>query len=61
MHVQTNNDSSRNIHSLLISKVLSRIGFSDLLEVKKLDREKVLAELNTKEAANHLVDHQLLG
>jgi len=56
VHVySTNEDPSGPMHPLLISRSLSRIAYSDIKEIKKIGRGKVLAEMNSAKSANNLV------
>jgi len=56
VHVYSNNEDSMNsTHPLLISRILSQIAYSDIKEIKKIGRGKVLAEMSTAKAANNLV------
>jgi len=52
-HSEDSNASSA--HPLLISRVLSQIAYSNIKEIKKIDRGKVLAEMKSIKAANELV------
>jgi len=52
----TNDDPTKSIHSLLISRVLSQIAYVDAIkEIKKIGRGKVLAEMSTAKAVNNLM------
>jgi len=51
---------STTLHPLHISRILSQIYPRDVLEIKKVDRNKILAEMCTYEAANRLVENKIL-
>jgi len=48
-------------HPLHISRILSQICSRGVLEVRKADRNKVIAEMCSYEAANKLVDNKFLS
>jgi len=48
-------------HPLHISRVLSQVSPREILEIKKLGRDKVLAQMNSYEAANRLVSNNILS
>jgi len=50
----TNDDPTKSIHPLLITRVFSQIAYVDIKEIKKIGRGKVLAEMSTAKAANNL-------
>jgi len=43
------------MHPLLISRALSQIAYADIKEIKRIGRGKILAEMNSYNAANNLV------
>jgi len=45
---------------LLISRTLSHIAYSDIKEIKRIGRGKVLAEMKSVKAANNLVQNPQL-
>jgi len=51
------NSSSSPAHPLLISRRLSQIAYSDIKEIKRIGRGKVLAEMKSMKAANSLVQN----
>jgi len=56
IHVHSYTEDSLNpTHLLLISRTLSRIACSDIKEIKKLGRGKVLVEMASAKSANNLV------
>jgi len=55
IHVHSCEDSPYPTHPLLISRTLSRIAYSDIKEIKKLGRGKVLVEMVSAKSANNLV------
>jgi len=48
------------MHLLLISKLLSKIAYADIKEIKKIDRGKILAEMLSASTANKLIDNPIL-
>jgi len=61
IHVYSHNEdlSSSPTHPFLISRTLSQIAYSDIKEIKKIGRGKILAEMKAK-AANCLVQNPKL-
>lgn len=58
VHVQaTDAENTRSLHPLNISQIISIIVYSEFLEVRKIGRGKILAELRGMEAANRLVSN----
>jgi len=56
VHVYSiNKDSLNPTYLLLISRTLSQIAYSDIKEIKKVRRGKILAEMTTVKATNNLV------
>jgi len=56
IHVHSVSEGSLNpTHPLLISRTLSHIAYSDIKEIKKLGRGKVLVELTSAKSANNLI------
>jgi len=59
VHVYSNNNNIDPqigpMHPLLISRTLSKIAYSEIKEIKKIGRGKVLAEMTSAKAANNLV------
>jgi len=56
VHVHSQSENSLNLtHPLLISRTLSRLAYSNIKEIKKLGRGKVLVEMDTAKSANNLV------
>jgi len=51
------NDPAKSLHPLLISRALSRIAYSEIKEIKKIDRGKVLVEMTSAKAANDLTNN----
>jgi len=47
-------------HPLLISRTLSQIAYSDIKEIKRIGRGKILAEMISANAANNLVQNPKL-
>jgi len=60
VHVQSTQDSGSS-YPLHISRVLSQIFPRDILEIKKVGRNKVQVQTNTYEAANRLVSNGSLS
>jgi len=52
--------SSNPAHPLLISRTLSQIAYSDIKEIKRIGRGKVLVEIKSVKAANSLVQNPQL-
>jgi len=48
------------MHPLLISRTLSQIAYSEIKEIKKIGRGKILAEMISANAANNLVQNHKL-
>jgi len=59
VHVYSNNNNIdpqiEPMHPLLISRTLSKIAYSEIKEIKKIGRGKILAEMTSAKAANNLV------
>lgn len=55
-----NNSNSEAAHPLLVSKLIANIAFNDIIELKKIGKGKIMAELKTAKAANNLVSSDLL-
>jgi len=57
IHVYSHNTdpSITPMHPLLISRTLSHIAYADIKEIKRIGRGKILAEMNSVNAANNLV------
>jgi len=61
VHVHSvENDPIKLLHPLLISRTLSRIAYSDIKEIRKIGKGKVLAEMTTAKAANDLTNNPKL-
>jgi len=52
---------STNLHPLHISRILSQIYPKGVLEIKKTDRNRILTQMCTYEAANRLVEDKFLA
>jgi len=52
---------STNLHPLHISRILSQIYPKDMLEIKKIGRNRILAQMCTYEAANKLLEDKSLA
>jgi len=61
VHVYSNNNNEDPqlglTHPLLISRTLSKIVYSEIKEIKKIGRGKILAEMTSAKAANNLVQN----
>jgi len=53
-------DPTKQLHPLLISRTLSRLVYSDIKEIKKIGKGKVMAEMNSAKAANDLINDSRL-
>lgn len=60
IYSRNNNASNQAAHPLLVSKLIANIAFNDIIELKKIGRGKIMAELKTAKAANDLVTSNLL-
>jgi len=57
VHVHSvENDPTKLLHPLVISRTLSRIAYSDIKEIRKIGKGKVLAEMTSAKAANNLIN-----
>lgn len=54
------NSNSDSAHPLLVSKLVSNIAYNDIVEMKKIGRGKIMAELKSAKSANNLVSSSLL-
>jgi len=62
VHVHSISDNSLNpSHPLLISRTLSKLAYSDIKEIKKLGRGKVLVEMSSAKSANNLIFNPILA
>jgi len=62
VHVYSRNEdpSMSPAHPLLISRTLSQIAYSDIKEIKRIGRGKILAEMKSANATNSLVQNPKL-
>lgn len=60
VHIRATNDNTSNLHPLAICKTLSTIVYKDLIEVKKIGRGLISAELKNFDAANRLLGESSL-
>jgi len=61
IHVYSHSEdlSSKPAHPLLISRTLSQIAYSDIKEIKRIRRGKILAEMKSAKTANSLIQNSL--
>jgi len=55
VYSHSHDPSSSPAHPLLISKTLSQLAYSQIKEIKRIGKGKILAEMKSAEAANNLV------
>jgi len=64
VHVYSNNNNEDpligSMHPLLISRTLSKIAYSEIKEIKKIGRGKILVEMTSAKTANNLVQNSNL-
>jgi len=62
IHVYSNNEDplTSPTYSLLINRTFSQIAYSDIKEIKRIGRGKILAEMISANAANNLVQNPKL-
>lgn len=53
--------STEAAHPLYVSKLIANIAYNDIIEIKKIGKGKIMADLKSHQAANNLVSSELLA
>lgn len=56
----SSHSSAEAAHPLHVSKLIANIAYNEIIELKKIGKGKIMAELKTHQAANNLVSSELL-